>query len=131
MSESTDRKITRRTLIGGAAAAAGAASVPAAAEAKHRRRTPHKNKRRALGADVVVIGAGLSGLTAARAIEAAGRAVLVLEARNRVGGRTLNHHLGAGKVVEVGGQWIGPTQDHVAALAKDVGVGTFKTFKDG
>jgi monoamine oxidase len=38
---------------------------------------------------------------------------------------------GAGKVVEVGGQWIGPTQDHLAALASELGVGTFKTYNDG
>jgi monoamine oxidase len=45
------------------------------------------------------------------------RAVLVLEARDRVGGRTLNRSIGTRKVVEVGGQWIGPTQDHIAKLA--------------
>ena len=36
-----------------------------------------------------------------------------------------------GKVVEVGGQWIGPTQDHIAKLAKDLGVETFKTYNTG
>ena len=59
-------------------------------------------------ADVVVVGAGLAGLAAARALTAQGASVAVLEARDRVGGRTLNHDLGDGKVVEVGGQWIGP-----------------------
>ena len=80
---------------------------------------------------MVVVGAGLSGLTAARQVVAAGRSAIVLEARDRVGGRTLNHDLGGGKVVEVGGQWIGPTQDHLAALANDVGVGTYKTYNKG
>ena len=57
--------------------------------------------------------------------------MIVLEARERVGGRTLNHQLGGGKVVEVGGQWIGPTQDHLAALAGELGIGTYKTYNDG
>ena len=69
-------------------------------------------------ADVVVVGAGLAGLAAARAVSAAGASVVVLEARDRVGGGSLNHDLGDGKVVEVGGQWIGPTQDRLAALAR-------------
>ena len=82
-------------------------------------------------ADVVVIGAGLAGLTAARALAADGASVVVLEARGRVGGRILNHVLGDGKVVEVGGQWIGPTQDRLAALAGELGVETFPTHDDG
>src|ERR671916_551790 len=82
-------------------------------------------------ADVVVVGAGLAGLAAARELEAQGVSVVVLEARDRVGGRTLNEPIGDGKVVEVGGQWIGPTQDHLAALARELGVGTFPTHDDG
>jgi monoamine oxidase len=82
-------------------------------------------------ADVVVVGAGLAGLTAARELTAAGASVVLLEARDRVGGRTLNEPLGDGQVVEVGGQWIGPTQDRLAALAQAVGVETFPTYMDG
>ncbi|MET0614022.1 MAG: FAD-dependent oxidoreductase [Thermoleophilaceae bacterium] len=81
--------------------------------------------------DVVVVGAGLAGLAAASAVTAAGASVVVLEARDRVGGRTLNHDLGEGKVVEVGGQWIGPTQDRLAALARELGVETFPTYAQG
>ena len=55
--------------------------------------------------DVVVVGAGLAGLTAARDLLATGLSVLVLEARGRVGGRLLNHELEGGAVVELGGQW--------------------------
>lgn len=82
-------------------------------------------------ADVVVVGAGLAGLVAARRLSAAGRKVAVLEARQRVGGRTLNLEIGGGKVVEIGGQWAGPTQDRVLALARELGVETFPTHAAG
>ena len=81
--------------------------------------------------DVIVVGAGLAGLVAARDLTRAGRRAVVLEARERVGGRTLNQEIGGGKVVEAGGQWIGPTQDRLAALAAELGVETFPTFGDG
>jgi monoamine oxidase len=128
--------LTRRSLIGGAAAIGASAALPGGAEARRARRKAQKPKKRhpasgALSADVIVVGAGLSGLSAAREVLRAGKSVIVLEARNRVGGRTLNHDLGGGKVVEVGGEWIGPTQDKLAALAKDMGVDTFKTYNDG
>jgi monoamine oxidase len=82
--------------------------------------------------DVCVVGAGLAGLAAARAVVAAGREVVVLEARDRVGGRTLNHVLSDGTtVVELGGQWAGPTQTRLLALAEELGVETFPTHADG
>ena len=82
-------------------------------------------------ADVVVVGAGLAGLAAARAIRAAGRDVVVLEARDRVGGRTLNEDIGDGKVVEVGAQWVGPTQDRILTLIRDLRLQTFPTHGKG
>jgi len=82
-------------------------------------------------ADVVVVGAGLAGLAAAGDLLAAGRLVVVVEARDRVGGRTLDEPIGNGKVVEVGGQWIGPGQDRIAALARSLGVETFPTYAAG
>jgi monoamine oxidase len=81
--------------------------------------------------DVIVAGAGIAGLTAARRLEGAGRAVLVLEARDRVGGRTLNLALGDGKVSEIGGQWVGPTQDRVLELIAELGLETFPTYHEG
>ncbi len=82
-------------------------------------------------AEVLVVGAGLAGLTAARELVAAGRSVLVLEARDRVGGRVVSRDIGGGKVVEMGGQYAGPTQDRLLALAADLGVATFPTYDTG
>ena len=82
-------------------------------------------------ADVLVVGAGLAGLTAARDLMAAGRSVLVLEARDRVGGRVVNREIGGGKIVEMGGQYVGPTQDRLLALAAELGVATFPTYDTG
>ena len=80
---------------------------------------------------MVVVGAGLAGLTAATDLLREGHSVAVLEARDRVGGRTLNHPVGGGEVVEIGGQWVGPGQDRILARAKALGIRTFKTYTKG
>jgi monoamine oxidase len=84
-----------------------------------------------LESDVVVVGAGLAGLSAARALGAAGVSTVVLEARDRVGGRVLNHDLGTGDVVELGGEWIGPAQLRINKLVAELGLETFPTHNDG
>ncbi len=81
--------------------------------------------------DVVVVGGGLAGLTAARNLMQAGVDVLVLEARDRVGGRTYTRLASDSTLLDLGGQWIGPTQHRIAALANEMGVTTFPTFVDG
>ncbi len=81
--------------------------------------------------DVVVVGGGLAGLTAARVLAKVGRSVALFEASERVGGRTLNRSLPDGSVVEGGGEWVGPTQDRVLALARELGVGTYPTYDEG
>ncbi|MFD3931840.1 flavin monoamine oxidase family protein [Streptomyces sp. NPDC058614] len=93
--------------------------------------TRNVGRRSSREADVVAIGAGLAGLTAARELVAAGKSVAVLEARDRVGGRLLNHELGDGQVTEIGGQFVGPTQDRILALAKEVGVATYEAAVPG
>ena len=82
--------------------------------------------------DIAIVGAGLSGLTTARDLQQAGcDSFVVLEARDRVGGRTLNHDLGGGQVSDAGGQWIGPGQTAVADLARQLGIGTVDTYCEG
>jgi monoamine oxidase len=81
--------------------------------------------------DVVVVGAGLAGLTAARRLHEGGRSVAVLEARERAGGRTLNHLLDDGTLVELGGQWVGPGQDGILALLDELGIATVPTYDSG
>src|SRR4051812_30197324 len=116
-------QLRRRELLGAAAAGAAAAAVGA-------RTAPAAARARSY--DVLVVGAGLAGLSAARAVRRAGRSVLVLEARRRVGGRNLDHRLPGGRdVVELGGQWAGPGQDRVLALARELGVATFPTYDSG
>ncbi len=82
--------------------------------------------------NVAIIGAGLAGLTAARELVAAGvESVLVLEARDRVGGRTLNQPIPGGEIVEGGGEFVGPTQTAVVELAHELGLETFPTYSEG
>lgn len=81
--------------------------------------------------DVVVVGAGIAGLTAAERLVEAGLDVRVVEARDRVGGRTEGGAFASGTVVELGGQWVGPTQDEVLALAQRLGLETFTVYDEG
>jgi monoamine oxidase len=117
-------RMTRRGLIGGAAAGTAMTVMPSAGSAAPRQR-PERS------ADVLVIGAGLAGLTAAREVLGSGRSVLVLEARDRVGGRVLSHALKGDSYSELGGMFTGPTQDHIQALAADFGVALYPTYNTG
>jgi monoamine oxidase len=114
-------RLTRRKLLGTAALGTAATALPV---------TPAFGASR-VKTDVVVVGAGLAGLTAARNLVKAGHKVVVLEARDRVGGRVLNHVLPDGQALEAGGEFTGPTQDRIQALAKAVGVGTYKAYNQG
>lgn len=86
--------------------------------------------------DVIVIGAGVTGLTTAHRLAAAGRDVLVLEARDRVGGRLLNETHGdadgAGAAdFEVGGQWVSPDQTALLGMIEELGLATFPRHRAG
>ncbi len=117
-------RITRRGLIGGAAAGTAVTLMPAAERAAAQEPSDRS-------ADGVVVGAGLAGMTAARQLVAQGRSVVVLEARDRVGGRVLSHTLQSGSYSELGGMFTGPTQDHIKGLAQDLGVGLYPTYNTG
>jgi monoamine oxidase len=115
--------ITRRRLIGTAATGAAMAALPASALAA--------NTGSIRNTDVVVVGGGLAGLTAARRITERHRGVTLLEARDRVGGRVYSQAITSGGYAEMGGMFTGPTQDRIQALATEVGVGTYATYNTG
>ncbi|XP_067879699.1 amine oxidase [flavin-containing] B-like isoform X2 [Heterodontus francisci] len=75
--------------------------------------------------DVIILGAGISGLSAAKRLGEMGLNVLVLEARDRVGGRTHTVHDPRFGYTDVGGAYIGPMQNHIVRLAKELGVETY------
>jgi len=132
------QSLSRRSLLGGTGLAVGAGALGTgaltadseAAVLAGTRQGPLPDK-----VDVVVVGAGIAGLVAAREVARKGRSVLVVESRKRVGGRVLNHHLTKKKhgpqVIESGGAFIGPTQNHIAALAHELGVPTFLEYNTG
>jgi monoamine oxidase len=123
--------LSRRTLLGGLTGGLAAASL-AGLEAEFAAADAATLQGALPGSvDVVVVGGGLSGLVAARKVARAGRSVLVVEARHRVGGRLLNHRLRDGSHIESGGAFIGPTQDHIAGLARELKVPTFLEYDKG
>lgn len=81
--------------------------------------------------DVVVVGAGLAGVTAARILVQAGKQVLVLEGHKRVGGRLVSGRTNAGLTIDLGGQWIGPGQRRMEALVTELGLRTHPTRHQG
>lgn len=80
--------------------------------------------------DTIIVGAGVTGLTAARRLTEAGQNVLVLEARDRVGGR-LRTETHDGAHFEIGGQWVSPDQTALIALVDELGLDTYSRFREG
>jgi len=116
---------SRRAALGLGAGLAGLAALPAVVSAAQ-----ESSFAPTTSVDVVVVGAGFAGLTAARRLRAAGRSVVVLEADDRVGGRAKPGRVG-GEVVDLGGQWVGPTQTRLLALAQDLGGATYQQYATG
>ncbi len=123
--------LSRRTLVGGAGALAATGALTAAGATLESADAATRRGKLPAKVDVVVVGGGLSGLVAARKIRNGGKSVLVVEARDRVGGRILNHELRSGHVIEAGGAFVGPTQDHVLRLARQLDVRTFQEYVAG
>jgi len=80
--------------------------------------------------DVVVIGAGAAGLTAANTLRKAGLSVAVLEARDRVGGRLWTDEI-EGAMLELGGQWVSPDQDALIDTVAELGLETYSRYREG
>ncbi len=81
--------------------------------------------------DVIVVGAGYSGLTSAKKLIDLKKKVLVLEARDRVGGRVFTQIRADGSYIDLGGAWVGPSQDKFYELIKKCNILTFPTYDDG
>ena len=77
-----------------------------------------------------MVGAGVAGMVVARRLSDRGLDVLVLEARNRVGGRLWSHRMPNGEIVELGGEWISTSQTAVIGLANELGLGLIDTGMD-
>jgi monoamine oxidase len=95
------------------------------------RRVRYRPVPERLDVDVCVVGAGYAGLTAAWRLSQAGKSVVVLEARERVGGRIWTHRLADGSPVDRGGAWLAPGHEAIFRLAREMGVSTYKTWVKG
>ncbi len=127
-----DAGISRRQMLLAATGAALATTVAGSASLAASKGSGTLTGADANVLDVVVIGAGLAGLTAARDLMLAGRnSFVVLEANDRVGGRTLNHKLAGGHYSEAGGQWVGPGQTAIYDLCRELDIGMHPTYLKG
>ncbi|WP_420467020.1 flavin monoamine oxidase family protein [Panacagrimonas sp.] len=117
--------LTRRRLLASLPAALAAGAALAQDDAPQPLALPPQAAAAPGEVDVAIVGAGIAGLVAARRLSQAGRSVLVFEARDRVGGRTWSQELAPGVYAELGGTWVGPTQEHVLKLIDDLGLNLF------
>ncbi|MBO0769590.1 MAG: flavin monoamine oxidase family protein [Solirubrobacterales bacterium] len=128
-----DGRISRRGLIGGGVAGALGASLAGAAGTQAKALSGQKQTPATQNADVCVIGAGISGLSAARALVKAGKTVVVLEARDRVGGRCYSVPIpnSNNAVANMGATFVGPTQSDVLALMDELQIDKYPVYSTG
>lgn len=124
-------KLTRRSLLGAGTAGLTAAAVGSALGARSQTVNQTSTTSKETAVDVVVIGAGISGLIAARDLEKKGHSTTVLEARPRIGGRCVRQQTIKNWWLDLGGQWMGKTHHLFAGLAKELGIKTFDSYFDG
>jgi len=121
------RTITRREALAGLAGSVAAGAVGATLK-NVEAATAEANVEYTV--DVVIVGAGASGLMAAHNLKKAGHQVAVLEANERVGGRLKRGEI-AGQIIDLGGQWVGPTQTRLLEVAESFGMKTYPTYITG
>jgi monoamine oxidase len=119
--------LDRRTFLKGA----GGAGLPSMFATAATAPLAHAETDRQEAVDVLILGAGYAGLAAARMLRSNGRTVAVLEARDRVGGRTLDRSVANNRRIELGGQYIVPAQTRVLELAKEMGLETYTSWNEG
>lgn len=124
-------RLSRRTLLASASAGALTAAVPGASASASEPAPDASAPSETKEVDVAIIGAGLTGLNAARALQRAGRSVHVVEADDRPGGRVWTVQTKDGVPLNWGATFVGPQQTEILALAQEVGVGTYKTWNRG
>ncbi|MGC5258356.1 flavin monoamine oxidase family protein [Gordonia sp. DT218] len=118
--------ISRRLFLGGALAGAGTVAGAATLGPGRAAAAPGDT------VDAIVVGGGLSGLSAAKTLSESGASVVVLEARNRAGGRVHNITTPRrGATLDAGAEFIGPTQNHIAGLAREYDVRSIRTYNQG
>ena len=81
--------------------------------------------------DIAIIGAGYAGIAAAKKLQEVNKNFIILEARDRIGGRTLSEQLECGAHIDLGAKWIGPTQHHVWSWVKETNTETYDTYDTG
>jgi len=113
-------KLTRRSLLGAGTAGLTAAAVGSALGARSQTVNKTSTTSKETAVDVVVIGAGISGLIAARDLEKKGHSTTVLEARPRIGGRCVRQKTIENWWLDLGGQWMGKTHHLFEGLAKEL-----------
>lgn len=102
--------MNRRTFIKNTSLASGTLLIPS---------WLHANASVSEKVKVVIIGAGFSGLAAAYHLHKKGISFVILESRNRIGGRVFSHNISENLVIELGGEWVGNSHTRIQELCEE------------